>query len=333
VILRRQFIGAFALGLLAAPLATQAQAQQAGRVYRLGILSPTPVPAPSERKTAAILIPSALHEFGYVAGQNLVVERRYAEGKLDRLPALARELVQLRVEVIVAIGSAAIRAAKDATTTIPIVLYANIDPVSAGLVKSLANPGGNVTGILIAPAGTLAAKKLELLKEAVPRASRIAFLAWGEDPSFRAQAQETQEAAASLGVKLSVVEVRDGDYDRAFATIAAERSGALFVAATTYFVRDRKRIIELAAKHRMPAIYEWPEQVEDGGLMSYGSSLTGTTQRVAAYVDRIFKGGKPGDLPIEQPTKIELVINLKTAKALGLTLPASLLSRADRVIE
>ena len=328
---RREFISAVAVSLLAAPDA--AQAQQAGRVYRLGILAPTSMPAPSERRAAMILIPSALQELGYVQGQNLVVERRYGEGRLDRLPALARELVQLRPDVIVAIGSAAARAVKNATATIPIVLYANVDPVAAGLVKSLAKPGDNLTGVLIAPAGTLAAKKLELLKEAVPRAKRIAFLAWGDDPSFRPQVQETQEAASSLGVKLSVVEVRGGDYERAFAMIAAERPGALFVAATTYFVRDRKRIIELVAKHRLPAIYEWPEHVEDGGLMSYGSSLTGTTQRVAAYVDRIFKGAKPGDLPIEQPTRFELVVNLKAARALGLTLPPSLLSRADRIIE
>jgi putative tryptophan/tyrosine transport system substrate-binding protein len=329
---RREFIGVVAVGLLAAPLA--AEAQQARRVYRLGILAPTSMPAPSERRTAVILIPSALQELGYVQGQNLVVETRYGEGRLDRLPALARELVQLRPDVIVAIGSAAARAVKNATATIPIVLYANIDPVAAGLVKSLAKPGDNITGILIAPAGTLAAKRLELLKQAVPRAERITFLGWGDDPSSnRAQVQETQEAASSLGVKLSVVEVRGGDYAGAFATIAAERPGALFVAATTYFVRDRKRIIELVAKHRLPAIYEWPEHVEDGGLMSYGSSLIGTTQRVAAYVDRIFKGAKPGDLPVEQPSKFELVINLKTARGLGLTLPQSLVSRADRVIE
>lgn len=329
---RREFIGVVAVSLLAAPLATQAQ--QAGRVYRLGILAPTSMPAPSERRTAVILIPSALQELGYVQGQNLIVETRYGEGRLDRLPALARELVQLRPDVIVAIGAAAARAVKNTTATIPIVLYANIDPVAAGLVKSLAKPGDNITGILIAPAGTLAAKRLELLKQAVPRAERITFLGWGDDPSSnRSQVQETQEAASSLGVKLSVVEVRGGDYDRAFATIAAERPGALFVAATTYFVRDRKRIIELVAKHRLPAIYEWPEHVEDGGLMSYGSSLTGTTQRVAAYVDRVFKGAKPGDLPIEQPTRFELVINRTTARALGLTLPPSLVGRADRIIE
>ena len=327
---RRAFLALLASGLVTLP--RPAAAQPAGRVYRLGILAPTTAPPPSEQSTGVILIPKALREMGYVPGRDLAVNVRYAEGRLDRLPGLARELVQLRVDVIVAIASVSARAAKQATTTIPIVLYGNLDPVAAGLVTSLAKPEGNVTGILIAPAGTLAGKKLELLKESVPRASRIAFLA-PEDPAIRPQVQETQQAASSLGITLLVTEVRGGDYERAFASIVAERPEALFVAATTYFVRDRKRIIELAAKHRLPAIYEWPEHVEDGGLMSYGSSLTGTTRRVAVYVDRLFKGARPGDLPVEQPAEFQLVINLKTARALGLTLPPSLVARADRVIE
>jgi putative ABC transport system substrate-binding protein len=236
------------------------------------------------------------------------------------------------MDVIVAITPAAIRAAKDATTTIPIVLYGNFDPVAAGLVASLARPGGNITGVLIAPDGTLAAKRLELLKEAVPRATRIALLA-PVDPGFARQVQEAEKAAVSLGVKLVVVEVGDRDYDRAFAMIGANRADALFVGANAQFFIDRKRIIELAAKHRLPAIYEWPAQGEDGGLMAYGTSIAGLSQRAAAYIDRIFKGAKPADLPIEQPTKFELVINLKTAKALGLTIPPALLARADEVIQ
>lgn len=327
---RRAFLALLGACTCAAPLV--ARAQQPGRVYRLGILSPTANPAPSEQNIAVILIPKALREMGYEQGQNLTVEPRYADSKLDQLPRLARELVQLRVDVIVAISSASVRAAKQVTTTVPIVLYGNLDPVALGLVKSLAKPEGNVTGVLIAPAGTLAGKKLELLKEAVPRATRIAFLA-PEDPGIRLQVQETQQAASSLGIKLLVTEVRGGDYERAFASIVAERPEALFVAATTYFVRDRRRIIELAARHRLPAMYEWSEQVEDGGLMSYGSSLSGTTRRVAVYVDRLFKGARPGDLPIEQPAEFQLVINLKTARALALTLPPSLVARADRVIE
>jgi putative ABC transport system substrate-binding protein len=313
----------FALGLLAAPLA--AEAQQAGKVYRLGILHPT-----DRGRTEGIR--TDLRDLGYVEGQNLVVEPRYAEGKLDRLPKMARELVQLRVDVIFAVGSAAIRAAKDATTTIPIVMYGGVDPVAAGFVTSLARPGGNITGVLILPGSTLAGKKLELLKEAVPRVAGIALLA-PDDPTFPPHLRETQKAAASLGIKLVVVEVRGGDYDRAFAAMAAERPGALLVASNPIFMRDRKRIIDLAAKHRLPAIYEWPEQVEDGGLMSYGSSQPALRQRAATYIDRIFKGAKPADLPVEQPTRFELVINLKTAKALGLTIPQTVLRRADHVIE
>jgi putative ABC transport system substrate-binding protein len=269
---------------------------------------------------------------GYAPGRDLVVDVRYAGGRLVRLPDLARELVRRRPDVIVAISAASARAAKAATATIPIVLYGNLDPIAAGLVKSLAKPEGNVTGVLIAPAGTLAAKKLELLKEAVPGAARIAFLA-PADPGIKLQVQETRQAAATLGITLAITEVQAGDYEGAFAALAAERPGALFVGAHTFFVRDRKRIIALVAKHRLPAIYEWPEHVEDGGLMSYGSSLAGTTRRVAVYVDRLFRGARPGDLPVEQPAEFQLVINLRTARALGLTLPPSLVARADRVIE
>jgi putative ABC transport system substrate-binding protein len=328
---RRAFITGIAGGLLAAPLA--AEAQQAGKVYRLGLLSTATSPDSSDQKLAVILVPRALRKLGYVEGQNLIVERRFAGGKLDRLPSMARELVQLGADVIFAVALAAIEAAKDATATTPIVFYGNFDPVANGLVGNLARPGGNVTGVLIAPEGTLAGKKLELLKAAVPNATRIAVLVPMDDPSARLQVQEAQNAAAALGVTLNVVAVKGGDYARAFDAIAAGGPGALFVAAFSYFMRDRKRIIELAARHRLPAIYEWPEQVEDGGLMSYGSSLSGTTQRAAAYIDRIFRGAKPADLPVEQPTKFELVINLKTAKALGLTIPPSLLQRADQVIE
>lgn len=326
---RRRFVGAITLCLLA-PLA--ASAQVPGRVYRLGILAPSAAPRRAERKTATVLIPAALADSGYGLGQTLVVETRYAGGKMDRLPPLARELAAARCDVIVAIGSAAIRAARAATSTIPIVFLGNFDPVALGLVTSLAKPGGNVTGVLIAPEGTLAAKKLELLTEAVPRTTRVAMLV-PADPAMRLQVDEARRAAAALDVKLTVVEVRGDDYPAAFAAIAAERPGALFVGAHSLFMRDRLPIIELAAKHRLPAIYEWSEQVEDGGLMSYGTSLTATIGRVVAHVDRIFKGGAPGDLPIEQPTSFQLVINLKTARALGLTLPPSLVARADRVIE
>jgi putative ABC transport system substrate-binding protein len=243
-----------------------------------------------------------------------------------------RELLGLHVDVILAITQGAVQAAKAATTDIPIVLYCNCDPVAAGVVTSLARPGGNITGVVIAPGGTLAGKKLEFLKEAVPTASRVALLALA-DSNFAGQVQEVQKAAVPLGVRVTVVEVRDRNYDRAFTAMAADHSDALFVGSNAKFFLDRRRIIALAAKYRMPAIYEWPEQGEDGGLMGYGTSLAALSRRAATYVDRILKGAKPGDLPIEQPTKFELVINLKTAKALGLSIPPSLLLRADQVIE
>jgi putative tryptophan/tyrosine transport system substrate-binding protein len=326
---RRAFIVLLAVG---AARAGGVAAQPAARVHRLGILAPTEAPRPADPRLATGSIPKYLEELGYVPGRTLILEQRYAAGRLEDLPAMARELVRLRVDAIVAIGSSATRAAKAATSVVPIVMLGNFDPVAIGLVKSLAKPEANVTGVLIAPAGTLAGKKLELLKESVPRATRIAFLTH-EDPGLRTQEKETQAAAAALRVTLALTRVRGNDYEAAFAAMMAGRPDALFVAASTYFVRDRKRIIELAARHRLPAMYEWPEQVEDGGFMSYGGDLGRTTRRVAEYVDRIFKGARPGDLPVEQPAELQLVINLKTARAIGLSIPPSLVARADRVIE
>ncbi|HEX6080104.1 MAG TPA: ABC transporter substrate-binding protein [Methylomirabilota bacterium] len=326
---RRLFVGLLVVG---AARAGGVAAQPAAGVHRLGILAPTEAPRAGDPHSATGSLPTHLEALGYVPGRSLFLEQRYAAGRLGDLPAMARELVRLRVEAIVAIGSSATRAAKAATSTVPIVMLGNFDPIAIGLVKSLGKPEANVTGVLIAPAGTLAGKKLELLKEAVPRATRIAFLTH-EDPSLRTQEKETQAAAKALGVALPLTRLRGDDYDGAFAAIMTGRPDALFVAASTYFMRDRKRIIELAARHRLPAMYEWPEQVEDGGLMSYGGDLGQTTRRVAEYVDRIFKGARPGELPIEQPTKLHLVINLKTARRIGLSVPPSLVARADRVIE
>jgi len=317
-----------AVALLAAP--PVASAQDAGRVYRLGILSPSPMPDPAVATTPN-LVPSALRELGYVEGRNLVVVRRFAEGQVDRLPDLARDLIQQRVDVIVAV-SEAIRAARDATTSIPIVMGFGFNPVEQGFVASLARPGGNITGVLYAPEGQLVGKRLELIREAIPRATRIAVLAT-RDSDSRAQLSAARKAAPALGVKLVVVELQGADYDRAFATMVAERAEALFILSSTTLNRDRRQIIERAAQHRLPAMYEWREQAEVGGLMSYGGSLIVLSRRVAAYVDKIFKGAKPADLPVERPTTYDLVINLKTARALGLTIPPSLLSRADQVIE
>jgi putative ABC transport system substrate-binding protein len=327
---RRTFLGTLGLSVLAAPLT--GEAQQPGKVYRLGILSPGGVPDPSV-PTTPNLVPMALREIGYVEGRNLVVERRFADGKVDQLSRLARELVQLHADVILAVGSQAIQAAKDATATIPIVMFIGADPVARGLVASFSRPGGNVTGVTVVAGTVLAGKRLELIREAVPRATRIAVLATAEPLASSAQLQEAQKAASALGVKLVVVQVQGTDYDRAFATIVAERADALFVLMSPTLTRDRKQIIERAAKYRLPAIYEWREQVEVGGLMSYGGSIVELSRRAAVYVDKILKGAKPADLPVEQPTKFELVINLKTAKALGLTIPQSLLQRADEVIQ
>ena len=328
--LRRGLV-ALAAGLVAG-LPRVAAAQPKPRVWRVGILRPAAAPlSPTDPQVAGV--PKALRELGYDEGRNLVVERRYGDGDIDRLPALARELVQARVDVIVAVGSDAPRAAKAATSTVPIVMFGNFDPVALGLVSSLAVPGGNLTGVLIAPDGTLAGKRMELLKAAVPKATRMALLAPADEPSFGLQARETQKAAVALGISLSVVEVRGGDYARAFAAIAAQQPAALLVGSHTYFLRDRQQIIALAAKYRLPAMYEWREQAQDGGFMAYSTSLYGLYQRIASHIDRIFKGTNPGDIPIEQPTRFELVVNLKTAKALGVVISPALRLQVDEVIE
>jgi ABC-type uncharacterized transport system substrate-binding protein len=317
------------LSLLVVPLT--AETQPAGKVYRLGILSPAAVPAP---EVAAIpnLVPMALRELGYVEGENLVIERRFAEGQLDRLRGLAHELVQQRVDVIVAVSDSAIDAAKDATVTIPIVMgFCDDDPVSRGYVASLAHPEGNITGVTLEAGTLLASKRLELLKAALPQAGRMAVLTTSE-PGARRQVQEVQQAASTLGVTLVVVEVQGTDYERAFATMAAARADALYVLATTILNRDRMQIIERAARYRLPAMYEWREQVEVGGLMAYGSSVVTLSRRVVAQVDKLLKGARPADLPVERPTQIALVINLKTAEALGMTLPPLVLFQADEVI-
>jgi len=326
---RRAFL-AGAAALLTAPLA--AEAQQAGRIWRLGVLSSSAPPSPSDLNTSPALLPKVLGELGYVGGRNLVIEWRYADGKLDRLPALARELVEAPVDVIVAVALSALQAVRDATQTIPIVMgFGPPDPVAFGFVKSLASPGGNITGVTYWAQRGFEAKRLELLREAAPKAARIAYLFPGQ--GAQPFLEEAKAGAAVLGVTLVVVEVQRGDYDGAFTVIRNERAGALLVPGTPVFNRDRTRIIALAERHRLPAIYEWRHHAEEGGLMSYGGNLAELYRRVALYIDRIFKGAKPAELPIEQPTKFDLVINLKTAKALGLTIPPSLLARADQVIE
>jgi putative ABC transport system substrate-binding protein len=278
------------------------------------------------------LVPTLLREAGYVEGPNLQVHRRYANGKIEHLPGLAKELVDLQVDVILAVSPTAIKPALDATRTIPIVMGFGKDPVRDGLIASLAKPGGNITGVVVAPEDVLAGKRLELIKEAVPHAETIALLGTSE-PSSSLQIQEAQNVASSLGVRVLTVELRRGDYETAFQYITSHKAKAMFVLASPILNARRNRIVELAAKYRLPAIYEWPETADVGGMMAYGSSLVGLSRRVAWYVERIFKGVRPADLPVEQPTKFELVINLKAAKQIGLIIPPHVLARADRVIK
>ena len=277
-----------------------------------------------------------LRDLGYVEGRNVVIEIRDAEGEAERLPALAAELVALKVDVIVAPNTPQALAAKQATRTLPIVFSFVADPVASGLVTSLARPGGNVTG-LSSLTPELVGKRLELLTQAVPGVSRVAVL-W--QPGFQGERTEkdmlkgADVAARALGVRLQFVEAQGpADFDRAFSDMTRARAGALTVLGSTMFISERRRLVDLAAKNRLPAVYARREYVDAGGLMSYGSNIADLFRRAATYVDKILKGAKPADLPVEQPTKFELVINLKTAKALGLTIPPSLLGRADQVIE
>jgi putative ABC transport system substrate-binding protein len=329
---RREFIGTLAGGLLGAPLA--AEAQQAAKIARIGYLAFN-LAAGDPRIREAFL--QGLRDLGYVEGRNLLIEYRDAAGKTERFPALAAELVALKVDVIVAGGGTlAALAAKQATTTLPIVFAAVGNPVAEGLVTSLARPGGNVTGLSLVQQ-ELVGKSLELLKQAVPEVSRVALLLKPDAMPDRAKKDRLNAAdvaARALGVRLQVVEARGPeDFDRAFSDMTRARAGALAVLATPVFDSERRRLVDLAAKNRLPTVYSYRSYVEAGGLMSYGPDLADSFRRAATYVDKILKGAKPGDLPVEQPTKFELVINLKTAKALGLTIPQSLLERADEVIQ
>jgi putative ABC transport system substrate-binding protein len=317
-----------ALSILATPVVTAAQQPQGSP--RIGVLSSS---SPEREQGYLAAFQQSLRDHGYSEGKNLLIDRRYAAGKFDTLPELAAELVRLKVDILVVTGTPAAHAAKNATPLIPIVTVTVADPVATGLVTSLARPGGNVTGLTdLAP--SLVAKRLELLKEVIPSATRIAVLLNPDNSSSVPQLRLTQEAASALGVSIISVEARRlDDIDRAFAAARAKHAMALLLVADGLLGSNRKRIIELTAKSRLPAIYWRREFVEDGGLISYGASVVDLYRRAATYVDRILKGAKPSNLPIEQPTKFELIINLKTAKALGLTIPPSLLARADQVIE
>jgi putative ABC transport system substrate-binding protein len=324
---RRVFIGTLAGGLLAAPLA--AEAQQAEKVYRVGILS---AGQQNLRETDAVF-PQALRELGWIEGKNVVFETRYADDRLDRLPELAAELIRLKVDLIVTYGTLAPLAAKRATATIPIVMSSAGDPLGSGLVASLARPGGNVTGLsMMVP--EMGGKRLQMRKQVLPGVSRVAILWNAANPYPALVFRQTEGAARGLGIQLQSLAVRSpGDFHRALEAAARQRAGALLTVEDPLTVGQRTQILDFTAKNRLPAMHGLREFVEVGGLMSYGVSLADLRRRAAGYVDKILKGAKPGDLPIEQPTKFELVINLKTAKALGLTIPPSVLQRADQVIE
>jgi len=329
--MRRSAIGlivilALAFGILAAPLALAAQPP--GKVFRIGLLS---LSSPSDSGRDEIR--QGLRELGYVEGQNIVIEYRSAEGSVDRLDALATDLVQGNMDVIMATGTGPTRAAQQATSTIPVIMMIGGDPVALGFVASLARPGGNITGV--AGLGVeLSGKRLELLKETVPGVSRIAALWNPANPITAPFLHETQAAAQSLGVELHVLEVRTpNDFEGAFAAVTSGHAEALIVIGDAFLTGQRTKIVDFAQRNRLPGMYPVREYVEAGGLMTYASSWTAMFSRAATYVDKILKGAKPADLPVEQAMKFELVINLKTAQALGITIPPTLLLQADEVLK
>ena len=325
---RREFITLVGGAAVTWPLT--AHAQQAGKVYRIGML---------EMLSATLNVANinalreGLRQRGYAEGQNLVIEYRSADGRDDRFPGLARELLARKVDVIITRGTPAAEAAKNATSTVPVVMAASGDPVGVGLVTSLNHPGGNITG-LSAIVGELAPKRLELIREIVPALGRIAVLANMSNDAVRRDWGEIETAARSLGVQSQLLDLRKSDaLGPMFDDATARRVDALVVVIDTITLANQQRIVDLAMKHRLPAIYSAREFVDAGGLTSYGVSYPDLYRRAATYVDKILKGNKPDDLPVEQPTKLELVINLKTARALGLEISPTLIARADEVIE
>jgi len=331
---RRAFISGITLGLLAAPLA--AEAQEAGKVYRVGLIFPSPpvseMAGPEPVNNGARAFVRGLRTLGYVEGRNLILERRSAEGRFERFAPIVAELVGLNVDVIVVSTTPLAQRAREVTTAVPIVLGVGADPVGAGLAQSLARPGGNVTGLTLDVGPEIQGKRLELLKGAVPRASRVAFL--GTKKLWDAVYETSIKAGAqALGLTVFLAEHTPTEYTGAFTLISRERADALFVAHSSENYAQRRLIVDFTTSNRLPSIHAFREAVEAGGLMSYGVNVEDLFRRAARYVDKILKGFKPADLPIEQPTKFELLINLKTAKALRLTIPPSLLQRADQLIE
>jgi putative ABC transport system substrate-binding protein len=327
---RRRFLATVAGGLLTAPLA--AEAQQAGKTPHIGILW-TGAPAGASHLLEAFR--KGLRALGYVEDQTIVLEQRYGMGMADRLSGLAAELVDAGVVVLVTAGPYGSLAAKQTTKTVPVVFVGANSPVELGLVASIARPGGNVTGVAWNVDPGIQVKQLELLREAVPRLGRVAFLTGiADSPDSLAFIAAMKAGARYLGLKLQVVSIRKPEeYDAAFRAVTTERVDALVVAGNSRNFVYRKRVLDFAARNRLPAAYGWREAVQEGGLLSYGPDVPDLFRRAAVYVDKILKGAQPADLPVEQPTMFELVINLKTATTLGLTIPPSLLQRADQVIE
>jgi putative ABC transport system substrate-binding protein len=324
---RASGIVAIAVGLLA--VAASTEAQPGGKVSTIGVLSSLSRGTPP----GTLALVDGLRELGHVEGRNLAIEWRGAGGQVSRFPALAAELVRLNVDVIVATVPPAIEAAQAATKTIPIVMVTPSDPIGAGFVRSFARPGGNVTGLTWQTREAVP-KRLQLLKETVPALARVAVLWDPTEPDRRRQVEEAQDAAPKVGVQLQILEVRSlGELDNVFAVMARDRVGAVLIEASSLLAANRSRVADLAVKHRLPTMGWFDGMVDAGILMSYNPSITEQYRRAAYFVDRILKGVKPAELPVEQPTKFDLTINLRTAKALGLTIPPSVLLRADRVVE
>ena len=327
---RRNAAVALLLGPLGMAVASVARAQQPGRVYHIGYLS---APTRDSVEHSLVSFLEALRRLGWIEGRNLLIEYRWAEGQIERLPEFAADLVARNVDLIVAPAGSAALAAKNATSTIPIVMIFPRDPVEAGLVASLRRPGGNVTGTTFSPGPEIVGKELQILREAVPQATRLAFLWNPAEPGLETEVKTVEGAARSLGIHLQHVEARGPeDFSGAFASMARERTEAVLVGGGSTFLANRTSLAELATKARLPTMYGYRENVEAGGLMAYGVKMSDFIARAAMYVDRILKGAKPADLPVEQPTKFELIVNLTAAKALGITIPKSLLLRADEVI-
>jgi putative ABC transport system substrate-binding protein len=328
--MKKAGLSSIPIAVVLAAVAVIAEAQQPTRVLRIGCVFGASASSVAARTEA---FRQGLRELGYVEGKNIVIEYRYAEGKVDRLPALAAELVRLKVDVIITSGPPVTRAAKEVTSTIPIVMANEADPVGSGVIASLARPGGNITGLSqLSP--ELTGKRLELLKEVVPKLGRVAVLGTSTSPSTAPSLKEAELAARAFGVKLQFLDVLGPkDIETAFQAAGKGRSEAVLTLGSPVLNAQRKQIVDLALKSRLPAIYPQTEYTEAGGLMYYGTNTPDLFRRAATYVDKILKGAKPADLPVEQPTKFEFVINLKAAKQIGLTIPPNVLVRADRVVK